>query len=203
MFSLQVSTGFPYSSFVHVEGLSIRWPSFSSLNNSSTGTPGYGEPPRVKISQSKTPNDQLKTRNGCLGYIFFSLHFKNKFIEWHKILTHHFGVCISGQTEPQEPSTWQVNDPVRKMLVITSRPVFHKTSIYSFFFYQNRFLEYSHLWSSYSSQCGGYLLPGQSQLFSSHCPPLPKHYEQPGPCGCTKTKQAHYEDWTQTLRKGI
>lgn len=55
-----LSVVFPYSSCVHVEGLSIRWPSFSSLNSSSTGTPGYGEPPRVKISQSSTPNDQLQ-----------------------------------------------------------------------------------------------------------------------------------------------
>lgn len=48
-----------HSSWVHVEGRSIRWPSFSSLNSSSTGTPGYGEPPRVKISQSSTPKDHL------------------------------------------------------------------------------------------------------------------------------------------------
>lgn len=32
----------------------------------------------------------------------------------HMILTHHFGVCISGQTKPREPSTWLVNDPVEK-----------------------------------------------------------------------------------------
>ncbi|TNN56317.1 hypothetical protein EYF80_033428 [Liparis tanakae] len=29
------------------------------LKSSSTGTPGYGEPPRVKISHSRTPNDHL------------------------------------------------------------------------------------------------------------------------------------------------
>lgn len=48
-----------YSSWVHVEGRSMRWPSFSSLKSSSTGTPGYGEPPRVKISHSNTPKDHL------------------------------------------------------------------------------------------------------------------------------------------------
>lgn len=37
----------------------MRWPSFSSLKSSSTGMPGYGEPPSVKISQSRTPKDQL------------------------------------------------------------------------------------------------------------------------------------------------
>lgn len=44
-----------YSSWVQLAGLSIRCPSFSSLNSSSTGIPGYGEPPRVKISHSNTP----------------------------------------------------------------------------------------------------------------------------------------------------
>lgn len=43
----------------------MRWPSFSSLKSSSTGTPGYGEPPRVKISHSRTPKDHLKDR--CSG----------------------------------------------------------------------------------------------------------------------------------------
>ncbi|TNN69018.1 hypothetical protein EYF80_020721 [Liparis tanakae] len=42
----------------------------SGLNSSSTGTPGYGEPPRVKISQSRTPNDQLQTETDGSGYIF-------------------------------------------------------------------------------------------------------------------------------------
>lgn len=45
---------------VQLAGLSMRWPSFSSLNSSSTGIPGYGEPPSVKISHIKTPNDQLE-----------------------------------------------------------------------------------------------------------------------------------------------
>lgn len=52
-----------YSSWVHVEGRSMRWPSFSSLKSSSTGTPGYGEPPRVKISHSNTPKDHLTWRH--------------------------------------------------------------------------------------------------------------------------------------------
>lgn len=37
----------------------MRCPSFSSLKSSSTGIPGYGEPPRVKISHISTPNDHL------------------------------------------------------------------------------------------------------------------------------------------------
>ena len=44
---------------MQLAGLSMRWPSFSSLKSSSTGMPGYGEPPSVKISQSRTPKDQL------------------------------------------------------------------------------------------------------------------------------------------------
>lgn len=49
-----------HNSLVQLAGLSMRWPSFSSLNSSSTGIPGYGEPPSVKISHIKTPNDQLE-----------------------------------------------------------------------------------------------------------------------------------------------
>lgn len=49
-----------HSSSVQAAGLSIRCPSFSSLNSSSTGMPGYGDPPRVKISQSSTPYDHLE-----------------------------------------------------------------------------------------------------------------------------------------------
>lgn len=44
-----------YNSWVQLAGLSIRWPSFSSLKSSSTGIPGYGDPPRVKISHNNTP----------------------------------------------------------------------------------------------------------------------------------------------------
>lgn len=44
-----------YSSWVQLAGLSIRCPSFSSLKSSSTGIPGYGEPPSVKISHNSTP----------------------------------------------------------------------------------------------------------------------------------------------------
>ncbi len=42
----------------------MRCPSLSSLKSSSTGTPGYGDPPRVKISHSKTPNDHLQQHTG-------------------------------------------------------------------------------------------------------------------------------------------
>lgn len=49
-----------HNSLVQLAGLSMRWPSFSSLKSSSTGIPGYGEPPSVKISHIKTPNDQLE-----------------------------------------------------------------------------------------------------------------------------------------------
>lgn len=49
-----------HNSLVQLAGLSMRWPSFSSLKSSSTGIPGYGDPPSVKISHIKTPNDQLE-----------------------------------------------------------------------------------------------------------------------------------------------
>lgn len=52
----------PYSSLVQFAGLSILCPSLSSLKSSSTGIPGYGEPPRVKISHINTPKDQLQRR---------------------------------------------------------------------------------------------------------------------------------------------
>lgn len=48
-----------YRSLVQLAGLSMRWPSFRSLKSSSTGIPGYGEPPNVKISHMSTPNDHL------------------------------------------------------------------------------------------------------------------------------------------------
>lgn len=53
-----------HSSSVQAEGFSMRWPSFSSLKSSSTGTPGYGDPPRVKISHSRTPKDHLQQHGG-------------------------------------------------------------------------------------------------------------------------------------------
>lgn len=53
----------PYISWVQAEGLSMRWPSRSNLKSSSTGTPGYGEPPRVKISHRRTPKDHLQQEN--------------------------------------------------------------------------------------------------------------------------------------------
>lgn len=48
-----------HSSWVQLDGRSMRCPSFSSLNSSSTGMPGYGEPPRVKISHIRIPKDHL------------------------------------------------------------------------------------------------------------------------------------------------
>lgn len=51
-----------HRSWVQLAGLSMRCPSFNSLKSSSTGMPGYGEPPRVKISQRRTPKDQLQGR---------------------------------------------------------------------------------------------------------------------------------------------
>lgn len=52
--------GEAHRSCVQLAGLSMRWPSFNSLKSSSTGMPGYGEPPSVKISQRRTPKDQLQ-----------------------------------------------------------------------------------------------------------------------------------------------
>lgn len=54
----------PHSSGGQLGGRSIRCPSRSSENSSSTGMPGYGEPPRVKISHSKIPNDHLEAGPG-------------------------------------------------------------------------------------------------------------------------------------------
>lgn len=54
----------PHSSGGQFGGRSIRCPSRSSENSSSTGMPGYGEPPRVKISHSRIPNDHLEAEPG-------------------------------------------------------------------------------------------------------------------------------------------
>lgn len=54
----------PHSSGGQFGGRSIRCPSRSSENSSSTGMPGYGEPPRVKISHSRIPNDHLEAGPG-------------------------------------------------------------------------------------------------------------------------------------------
>lgn len=54
-------------------GRSIRWPSRSNENSSSTGIPGYGEPPRVKISHSRIPNDHLGAGPGLSRAWFHSL----------------------------------------------------------------------------------------------------------------------------------
>lgn len=58
---LKKKRGLAYSSCVQFDGLSMRCPSFSSLKSSSTGIPGYGEPPSVNISHINTPNDHLNT----------------------------------------------------------------------------------------------------------------------------------------------
>lgn len=66
-----------HRSWVQLAGLSIRWPSFKSLKSSSTGIPGYGDPPKVKISHSSTPKDQLETKERSLKFnefFFFPLH---------------------------------------------------------------------------------------------------------------------------------
>lgn len=47
---------------MQLPGLSMRCPSLSNLKSSSTGMPGYGEPPKVKISHISTPKDQLRRR---------------------------------------------------------------------------------------------------------------------------------------------
>lgn len=57
-----------HRSWVQFAGLSIRWPSFKSLKSSSTGIPGYGDPPNVKISHSSTPKDQLETKERSLKF---------------------------------------------------------------------------------------------------------------------------------------
>lgn len=56
--------GCPYNSGGQFGGRSILCPSRSSENSSSTGMPGYGEPPRVKISHSRIPKDHLEAELG-------------------------------------------------------------------------------------------------------------------------------------------
>lgn len=61
----------------------MRCPSFSSLKSSSTGIPGYGEPPSVKISHISTPNDHLSTdeRRGKMIFMIRT-HVKSKMSEF-------------------------------------------------------------------------------------------------------------------------
>lgn len=64
--------------------------------------------------------------------------------------------------------------------------------------------EHSHSWSSYSNQCGEYLLPGRSRLFSSRCPPSLKRCERQDLCGCTEPIKTDiiraYKAWWVTRR---
>lgn len=96
-----------YSSCVQLEGLSMRCPSFSNLKSSSTGMPGYGEPPSVKISHMRTPNDHLRRDAGES----MRLHFNDgRFLSFCSsthlaTLTRHSGVCRFCQTRLQVPST--------------------------------------------------------------------------------------------------
>lgn len=138
----------------------------------------------------------------------FSHSTESEMEKWrHVILTHHFGVCISGQTEPQEPSTWLVNDPTEKICMLWLSTVLRVVSWARCLTNDNK---HSHWWSSYSNQCDGYLLPSRSRLFSSRCPLLPKHCEQQDLCGCTaqiktditKTEPKSSESvfWRQSLK---
>lgn len=97
-----------YSSCVQLEGLSIRCPSFRSLKSSSTGIPGYGEPPNVKISHIRTPNDHLRV-NERKKHGSFKLTTIREDVRtqrrWTAGLTRHFGACRLCQTELLVPST--------------------------------------------------------------------------------------------------
>lgn len=108
-----------YSSWVHVEGRSMRWPSFSSLKSSSTGTPGYGEPPRVKISHSNTPKDHLTCKDTMRMTIINRQRRHVSDWVWEIIFrrTRHSDGCKCGRTELQAPSTSLVNDPVETHLL--------------------------------------------------------------------------------------
>lgn len=79
-----------HNSLVQLAGLSMRWPSFSSLNSSSTGIPGYGEPPSVKISHIKTPNDHLEETK-----THSSDHFPSRTHSKHVPLVVHITLSIS------------------------------------------------------------------------------------------------------------
>lgn len=108
-----------YSSWVHVEGRSMRWPSFSSLKSSSTGTPGYGEPPRVKISHSNTPKDHLTCKDTIRMTIINRQRCYVSEWVWENIFrrTRHSDGCKCGRTELQAPSTSLVNGPVETQLL--------------------------------------------------------------------------------------
>ena len=114
----------------------------------------------------------------------------HKYTQWNqKILTHHSGACISCQIEPQEPSTSLANDPMGRILHFrpnneTREVMSEEESLLKHGLWKS-VLSYLHWWSSCNNQCGGYLAPIRSLLFSSHCPLSPEHCEQPGPCVCT------------------
>lgn len=79
---------------MQLAGLSMRWPSFSSLKSSSTGIPGYGEPPSVKISHIKTPNDQLEETK-----THSSDHFRSATHSKHVPLVVHITLSVSVLTK--------------------------------------------------------------------------------------------------------
>lgn len=94
----------PHRSCVQLAGLSMRWPSFSSLKSSSTGMPGYGEPPSVKISQRSTPKDQLRgARTVRLTPARAGLACPPP--RPQETPTRRSGACRRGQTGPRVPST--------------------------------------------------------------------------------------------------
>lgn len=99
-----------YSSCVQFEGLSMRCPSFSNLKSSSTGMPGYGEPPSVKISHMRTPNDHLRRDASESMRLLKSAVLEMCFLQAHaKLHLHVTLVCVDSvkQGFRCHPFHWQ------------------------------------------------------------------------------------------------
>lgn len=111
MFTAEVNGQTPtYSSCVQLEGLSMRCPSFSNLKSSSTGMPGYGEPPSVKISHMRTPNDHLRRDASESMRLLKSAVLEMFFLQAHaKLHLHVTLVCVDSvkQGFRCHPFHWQ------------------------------------------------------------------------------------------------
>lgn len=79
-----------YISRLQHGGFSIRCPALRCWYIYCPGTVGYGVPPRVMISQSNTPNDQLKS-----GYVFHIYSFNKIPTWWSKASVISFGKIYS------------------------------------------------------------------------------------------------------------
>lgn len=84
-FCSQQSLMIVYMSRGQLWGCSMRWPSLRKSSNCSVGKPGYGAPPRVKISHKQTPNDHLN--NWTQRYhTVFQVILRNISPKWDRML---------------------------------------------------------------------------------------------------------------------